>query len=71
MSALKRTHETSSIPNQPENLYGVNLELQYRINQFAISLQGNIHKAEADLRPYKDYRKQMHLKLTYYLSPKK
>ena len=66
MSALKRTHETSLRSNQPENLYGANLELQYRLNQFAISLQGNIHKAEDDLRPYKDYRKQIHLKIQYY-----
>jgi hypothetical protein len=69
MSAIKRTHKEAIHPNNPENVFGANLEIQYRLNQFAISLQANIHQAEEDLKPYKDYRKQMHLKLTYYFKP--
>ena len=65
MSAIKRTHETALHHNNPQNLFGANLEIQYRLNNIGIGLQGNIHQAEDDLKPYKDYRKQVHLKLIY------
>ena len=66
MSAIKRTHAEALHPRNPQNRFGANLELQYRLNQFAVSLQANIHQAEDDLKPYKDYRKQLHLKLIYF-----
>jgi hypothetical protein len=66
MSAIKRTHKEALHPNNPENVFGANIELQYRLNQFAISLQYNIHQAEEDLKPYKDYRKQLHTKIIVY-----
>ncbi len=65
MSAIKRTHKEALRPRNPQNVFGANLEIQYRLNNVAIGIQGNIHQAEDDLKPYKDYRKQAHLKLIY------
>lgn len=68
MSAIKRTHDQALHKNNPQNVFGANLELQYKLNDFALSIQANIHQAEEDLKPYKDYRKQVHFKLVYYLN---
>ena len=65
MSAIKRTHKEALRPRNPQNVLGANLEIQYRLNNIAIGIQANIHQAEDDLKPYKDYRKQAHLKLIY------
>lgn len=65
-SQLKRLHDQAIHYNNPENVFGANAEIQYRKNNLAFSAQLNIHEAEEDLKPYKDYRWQVHAKAIIY-----
>ncbi len=77
ISQIKRYHPDFSY-DQPNNyreyttnplLFGVNGEIQYRkYNSFlGLGIQANIHQAEDELKPYKDYRFQVFGNIYFYL----
>jgi hypothetical protein len=76
MSQIKRHHADFN-GNDKDNyreyttnplLFGANGEILFRKqnSHFGIGLQGNIHQAEDELKPYKKFRKQVFVNLYFY-----
>jgi hypothetical protein len=76
MSQIKR-HHADFDGNDKDNyreyttnplLFGANGEILFRKqnSHFGIGLQGNIHQAEDELKPYKKFRKQVFINLYFY-----
>jgi len=73
-SGIKRHHPDANF-RDPYNyikynhswlLLGANAEIQFRIGSFGIAVQGNLHQAEEELKPYKKSRKQVHFTVFYF-----